>query len=84
MALEILREELAFFNEKKDELLRTDPGQFALIKGRTLIGVFATREEAYTEGVQRFCGESFLVHHIVEKEPVEHVPLLAYSLRANF
>jgi len=72
MALEILREELAFFNEKKDELLRTDPGQFALIKGRTLIGVFATREEAYTEGVQRFCGESFLV------------PLLAYSLRANF
>ena len=74
MAVEVLKEELAFFNEKKDELLRTDPGQFALIKGRTLIGVFATREEAHTEGVQRFCGELFLVH----------VPLLAYSLRANF
>ena len=84
MALEVLREELAFFNEKKDELLRTHPGQFALIKGRTLIGVFATREEAYTHGVQRFGGESFLVHHIVEKEPVEQVPLLAYSLRAHF
>ena len=84
MALEVLKEELAFFNEKKDELLRTHLGQFALIKGRTLIGVFATREEAYAEGVQRFGGESFLAHHIVEKEPVEQVPLLAYSLRANF
>lgn len=40
MALEVLKEELAFFSEKKDELLRTHPGQFALIKGRTLIGVF--------------------------------------------
>lgn len=84
MALEILKEELAFFNEKKDELLRTHPGQFALIKGRTLIGVFPTREAAYVEGVQHFGGESFLVHHIVEQEPVEQVPLLAYSLRANF
>ncbi len=40
MALEILKEELAFFNEKKGELL------------------------------------------IIETEPVEQVPLLAYSLRA--
>ena len=84
MALEVLKEELAFFNEKKDELLRTHPGQFALIKGRILIGVFATREAAYAEGVQHFGGESFLVHQIVEKEPTEQVPLLAYSLRANF
>lgn len=84
MALEVLKEELAFFNEKKDELLRTNPGQFALIKGRTLLGIFATREAAYAEGVQRFGGESFLVHRVVEKEPVEQVPLLAYSLRANF
>lgn len=82
--LEILRDELAFFNEKKDELLRTHPGQFALIKGRTLLGIFPTREEAYAEGVQRFGGESFLVHRVVEEEPVEQVPLLAYSLRANF
>ena len=84
MALEVLKEELAFFSEKKDELLRTHPGQFVLIKGRTLIGVFPTREAAYAEGVQHFGGESFLVHHIVEKEPVEQVPLLAHSLRANF
>lgn len=84
MALEVLKEELAFFNEKKDELLRTHPGQFALIKGRTLLGIFPTREEAYAEGVQRFGGESFFVHRVVEIEPVEQVPLLAYSLRANF
>ena len=84
VALEVLREELAFFNEKKDELLRTHPGQFALIKGRELLGVFPTRQAAYAEGVQRFGGESFLAHHIVEKEPIEQVPLIAHSLRANF
>lgn len=84
MTLEVLKEELAFFNEKKDELLRTHPGQFALIKGRRLIGVFTTREEAYTEGIRHFGEESFLVHRIVEQEPVETVPLLANSLRADF
>ncbi len=82
-SVEVLKEELAFFNEKKDELLRTHPGQFALIKGRTLLGVFATREDAYAEGIQRFGQESFLVHRIVEKEPIEQVPLLAYSLRVD-
>lgn len=84
MALELLKEELAFFGEKKDDLLRMHPGQFALIKGRRMLGVFATREEAYAEGIQRFGEESFFVHRIVEEEPVEQVPLLAYSLRANF
>jgi len=83
MALEVLREELAFFNEKKDELLRTHPGQFALIKGRELLGVFPARQAAYAEGVQRFGGEYFLVHQIVEIEPIEQVPLIAHSLRAD-
>lgn len=83
MALEILKEEMAFFNQKKEELLRTHLGQFALIKGRELLGVFATRQAAYAEGVQRFGGESFLVHQIVEIEPIEQVPLIPHSLRAD-
>jgi hypothetical protein len=83
MALEVLKEEWAFYNEKKDELLRTHPGQFALIKGRELLGVFPTREAACAEGFQRFGGEAFLAHQIVEVEPIEQVPLIAHSLRAD-
>lgn len=83
MALEVLKDEWAFYNQKKEELLRTNPGQFALIKGRELLGVFATREAAYIEGVQRFGRECFLVHQILEIEPIEQVPLIAHSLRAD-
>lgn len=82
--MEVLKEELAYFDEKKEEFLRTHPGQFALIKDRTLVGVFPTSEHAYTEGVSRFGREAFLIKRIVEHETPELVPLLAYSIgRAN-
>lgn len=84
MVMDVLKEELAFFEEKKQELLRTYPGQFALIKGRSLIGVFPTGQQAYTEGVKSFGREAFLIKLIVEHETPELVPLLAYSIgRAN-
>ena len=84
MTVDVLKEELAFFDEKKQELLRTRPGQFALIKGREVVGVFPTSEQAYTEGVGRFGREAFLIKRIVEHEAPELVPLLSYSLgRAN-
>lgn len=81
--MDILREELAFFEEQKSELLAKYRGQFALIKGRDLIGVFPNREQAYTHGVERFGGEPFLIKEIVEKELPETVPLLAFALRAR-
>lgn len=81
MAVEILKEELAFFEEKKQELLKTHPGQFALIKDRNLVGVFPTRKEAYVEGVKRFGRQAFLIKQIVEHEKPEQAPLLAYSIR---
>lgn len=80
MAIDTLKEELAFFEEKKQELLASAAGQFALIKGRTLVGIFPTSEQAYTEGVGRFGREAFLIKRIVEYETPELVPLLAYSL----
>ncbi len=79
--MDILQEELAFFEEKKRELLGKHPGQFALIKGRTLVGVFPTREEAYKHGVEKFGRESFLIKQILERETPEQVPLLAFTLR---
>jgi hypothetical protein len=84
MVMDVLKEELTFFDEKRQELLRAYPGQFALIKGQSLIGIFSTIEQAYTEGATRFGREAFLIKHIVEHEAPELVPLLAYSIgRAN-
>jgi len=84
MDVDALRDELTFFAEQKPALLAKCPGQFALIKKRTLIGVYPTQGEAYAEGFRRFGKESFLVKQIVEQEGIEQVPLLAsYLRRAN-
>lgn len=81
MTVEALKEELAAFEERKAELLKMHLNQFALIKGRELIGVFPTQEEAYEAGVKRFASKAFLIKRIVEKEEPEQVPLLAYAIR---
>ena len=84
MALEILKDELAFFEENRREWLKTHAGQFALIKGRRLIGIFPSQTEAYAEGFRRFIKEPFLVREIKEQERPEQVPLLAMQIqRAN-
>lgn len=81
MTVEALREELEFFAERKKELIEKCSGQFALIKGRSLVGVFPTRAEAYTAGFRRFLREPFLVKQILEHEETEQIPLLAQRLQ---
>ncbi|HKX02199.1 MAG TPA: DUF5678 domain-containing protein [Methylomirabilota bacterium] len=77
---DVLKEELLFYEEQKPELLKTHPGQWVLVKGRGLIGVFPTRDEAYAEGVRRFSREAFLIKQILDKDTIEHVPLLALTI----
>lgn len=79
--MDILKEELAFFEENRAELLSKFPGQFALVKGRRLVGVCSTQEEAYKRGVEAFGNEAFLIKQILEKDIAEQVPLLAFTLR---
>jgi len=83
MGVEALQEELAFFREKKQELLRQHAGQYALIKGRTLIGIYSTKAEAYTEGVKRFLAGPFLMKKIVEVDPVEQILFAPGLARAD-
>ena len=78
---DVLKEELAFYEEQKPGLLKNHTGQWALIKAHELVGVFPTRDEAYAEGVKRFSREPFLIKQIVEKDPVENVPLLALTIQ---
>lgn len=76
-----LKEELAFYEQHKPELLKTHLGQYVLIKGANLIGIFSTQAEAYKEGFGRFGRASFLVKKVEEKEFAEQVPLLAMQIQ---
>jgi hypothetical protein len=62
MALEI---EIEYYNELRPELLKEHgEGKFVLIKGRELLGVFDTNEEAYSAGFDAYGFVSFLLRPI--------------------
>jgi len=50
--IEAIRKEWSYFEKIKGEMLKTQKGKFALIKGEELVGTFTTTEEAYREGVR--------------------------------
>jgi len=76
----MLEKELARFEGLRTELLKTNAGQFAVIKGDELAGTFTTFEEALNAGVKKFGIESFLVKQIVGKDAVHHIPALMLGL----
>jgi len=45
-------------------------GQWVLIKGDRVLGLYDTRTEARAEGLKQYLMESFLVHQIQREEPV--------------
>ena len=81
MTIEALKQELDFFAEHRADLLAKYPGQFALVKGQALIGVFPTQTEAYADGFRRFLRGPFLVMRILAQEEAEQIPLLAHFLQ---
>jgi hypothetical protein len=76
MSLEAIQEELAFFEQKRAELVKTHLGKFALVKGHALIDTFSTFSEAYLKGVELFGPEPFLVKLIVPEDPTLAIPVL--------
>lgn len=71
-----LKKELEYFKKIKANLLQTNKGQFALIKGDELVGTYTKFEEAYETGIEKFGEESFLVKPIAEKESPHLIPAL--------
>ncbi len=78
MAVSALTEELAFFKENRTEFLKHSAGKFALIKGRELISMFDTEENAYKEGVRILGSVPFLIQQILPEDPIADAP--AYFL----
>jgi hypothetical protein len=64
-----LADELTTYKEHLDELLRRE-GDFVLIKGRQVIGIYSDREQALQAALDRSQDHPFLVKRIVAKEPI--------------
>jgi hypothetical protein len=74
-----LETEVQHFESIRDELVRTRKGQFALIHGSQLDGVFTTFPEAYAAGVRAHGTEPFMVRQIL----AEDAPVLLPALNAG-
>lgn len=66
-----LGREIAYFDAHRAQLLDEAAGEFALVKGDTLAGTYATEIDAIRAGYETFGNEPFLVKQIV---PVD-IPL---------
>ena len=64
----ILEAELKTFNDKRNELLATSEGQFALIHDGQLIGTYNDEQDAIGEGYRRFGNVPFLVMQVLQTE----------------
>jgi hypothetical protein len=64
-----LVEELTTYRDNLDELLKRK-GDYVLIKGRQVIGVFADFQEAIEKAYDHFGGQPALVKQIVARERI--------------
>ena len=71
--------ELTYFNSIKKDMLKHNYGQFALIKGKKLMGTFTTSQQAYESGIKQFGNEIFLIKQILKEDPIQKIPALTHS-----
>jgi hypothetical protein len=64
-----LLEELITYKDHLDELLQRK-GDYVLIKGRRIIGIFTDRQDAIEKAVALFGTEPALIKRIVAREPI--------------
>ncbi len=64
MTTQSLAEELALFEEERPRLVTEHDGQFVLIKGRRIFGIYPSREDALSAGYEEFGMAAFLVRKI--------------------
>jgi len=71
-----LKEEIEYFEEKKQELLSKYSGKFVVIKGTEIILFSPTFEKAYEGAISKIGDVSFLIKEVIEKERIEDLPTL--------
>ncbi len=64
----LLETELRTYEHKRRQLLRKAEGKFVLIKGKRVLGIFATEDEALEKGEEMLGDCPFFVHEILRNE----------------
>ena len=59
-----LESELKKYEEKKQELLKTDENKYVLIKDQEIVGIFESQKDAIKVGIEKFGNTPFLVKKI--------------------
>ena len=68
MEKKLLSEELETYNKHKVELLKESAGKYVLIKGKEIINILDTQNDAIRVGIDKFGNTPFLVKKIEEVE----------------
>ena len=69
-----LKENINFVKKNKQELLKQHENKYLLVFEEKFVGAFDSYEKAAQEGVRLFgMDANFLVHHLVEKEPLNFI-----------
>lgn len=66
-----LDQELGLYAQIKPDLLSRAPGQWVLIKGAELIGLYPDFDSALRDAVAKGLQAPYLIKQILEQEPVE-------------
>ncbi|MGD0423822.1 MAG: hypothetical protein ABSA92_10250 [Candidatus Bathyarchaeia archaeon] len=66
----MFEEEMAYYNQHRQEFLSKYEWKYLLIKGSELLGTFSDAQQAYAEGSRRFGKVPFLVKQVLREEQV--------------
>ena len=78
VSITALAEEIATYRNRLPELLREHDGQFVLIKGTEIAGIFPDRSTALREGYRRFGIVPLLVRQITASDPAVYLPNVVF------
>jgi hypothetical protein len=75
-----LEDELRIYAQREEELKKSAPGKFVVIKHSDIIGTFDTLDDALTEATRRFGLEPYLVRQIGVQVENLQIPALTLGL----
>ena len=73
----MLENELRFYERIRNTL---PAGQFVVIRGEELVGIFSSESQALSEGARRFGREPYLVRQVRDQEHVYSNPALSLGI----
>jgi hypothetical protein len=66
--------ETEVYNRQKEALVQRALGQFVVVHGDTLIGPYASYNDAFNEGVRNFGSVPMLIKQILPDDPISFAP----------